>query len=69
MQNYLIPIVKIISLSILITFIIKYGSSYISLTPSSTNVMIGVFLPTLILGGILLWRWQNNSSSSAKSDL
>jgi hypothetical protein len=58
MQNYLIPLVKILGLSTLIAFMIKYGSPQIPLAPSLINVMIGVFLPTFVVGGILLWRWQ-----------
>lgn len=69
MQNYLIPLVKILGLSTLIAFIIKYGSPLISLTPSFVNVMVGVFLPTLILAVVLCLRWQNNASSSLDSDL
>ncbi|MGK7944612.1 MAG: hypothetical protein AB4058_09090 [Microcystaceae cyanobacterium] len=67
MQNYFIPLVKIIVLSTLITLIIKYGSPQIPLSSSLINVMIGVFSPTLILGIILLLRWQNYSSSSSNS--
>ena len=54
-------ILKVVFLSAILSFLIKYGGRFIPITSANVNALILVLLPTLILSLILVWRWQQQS--------
>ncbi len=58
MQDKLITIFKILLLSTFISLTLKYGGKMVSISPSLINVMIAVFFPSVVMAGLLLWRWK-----------
>ncbi|MDJ0689994.1 MAG: hypothetical protein QNJ41_15950 [Xenococcaceae cyanobacterium MO_188.B32] len=51
-------ILKVVFLSAILSFLIKYGGKFIPITSTTLDALILVLLPTLILSLILGWRWQ-----------
>lgn len=60
MQSQIVFLLKILLLSALVSVFIKYVAPYFAIAPTSFNAAIAVFLPPIVLGGLLLWRDRNN---------
>ncbi|WP_442994293.1 hypothetical protein [Scytonema sp. PRP1] len=44
---------------------IKYVMPNLSIPATATNAVIIVFLPTLIMASVLLWRWRFSPAESS----
>jgi hypothetical protein len=54
-------ILKVLVISAALSILIKYVGPILNIGATSVNVLIGVFLPTLIMAGVLGWRtWQDS---------
>ncbi|WP_460205111.1 hypothetical protein [Scytonema sp. NUACC21] len=62
MQNQLIFVLKVLLLSAGLSVLIKYALPNLPIPPTATNALIIVFLPTVIVGSVLLWRFQNQNN-------
>ncbi|EKQ67828.1 hypothetical protein OsccyDRAFT_4119 [Leptolyngbyaceae cyanobacterium JSC-12] len=51
-------ILKVLALSVLISIGIKQGGGYLPVTPTATTAWVAVLTPSLLLAGLLGWRWQ-----------
>lgn len=58
MLDKTIYIAKIIGISLLLSFLIKYGGQWLHPQPSVAVAIAGVILPSLVLGLILAGRGQ-----------
>lgn len=56
-------IIKVLVLSLVISFGIKYFGPYLSLSPNNISVLIAVLTPTIIMGSLLLWRFNDQKIS------
>ncbi len=56
MQNQLQFVLKVFLLSAGLSVLIKYVMPNLSIPATATNALIIVFLPTLIMASVLLWR-------------
>jgi hypothetical protein len=56
MQNQIGFIFKLFLFSGLLSALIKYAGPFLNIPPTATSALIAVFLPTVILGLIFLWR-------------
>jgi hypothetical protein len=56
-------IIKVFVFSLLISWAIKYFGPYLSLSPNNINVLIAVLTPTIIMGSLLLWRFNDQKIS------
>ena len=54
---------KVVLLSAILSFLIKYGGKFMPITSNSINALILVLLPTLILSLILGWRSQQQEQT------
>lgn len=54
-------LVKVFLFSTALSLAIKYGGALLPATPTATNALIGVMLPTLILAIALGWRTRRNA--------
>ena len=52
---------KVLLLSAILSFAIKYGGKFIPLTDGTFDALILVLSPTIILSLILGWRWQQQT--------
>ena len=50
-------VVKVLLISTVLSFLIKYGGRYVPVEPSTTVAAIAVLSPSLIIGFILGWRY------------
>ena len=57
-------IFKILALSTVLSFLLKYGGRYLLLKPTTTTALIIVLMPSLVTGLVLGWRYYSNSRSS-----
>ena len=51
-------ILKVLVISTGLSILIKYGGPTLSISTTPTNVLIVVFVPTLVMASALLWRLQ-----------
>ena len=51
-------ILKVVLLSAILSFLIKYGGKFIPITSTPLDALTVVLLPTFILSLIFGWRWQ-----------
>ncbi|KAB8314175.1 hypothetical protein SD81_039975 [Tolypothrix campylonemoides VB511288] len=56
MQNQFGFVLKVFLLSAGLSVLIKYVLPSVSIPATATNALIIVFLPTLIMASVLLWR-------------
>nr|WP_242039833.1 hypothetical protein [Anabaena sphaerica] len=56
MKNQILFLLKLLLLSTLISFLIKYAGPMFLIPLTSTNALILVLLPTIIMITVLLWR-------------
>ncbi len=49
-------LLKLLLFSGLLSVLIKYGSPFVWIPATETNVLIMVLLPTVIMATVLLWR-------------
>ncbi len=56
-------ILKVVILSAILSFFIKYGGKFIPLTSNTLDALFLVLSPTLILSLILGWRWQQQKQA------
>ena len=56
-------ILKVVLLSAILSFLIKYGGKFIPITSNRVDALILVLLPTLILSLILGWRSQQQEQT------
>ncbi|WP_026082722.1 hypothetical protein [Mastigocladopsis repens] len=62
MQNQFGFILKVFFLSAGISVLIKYVLPSLSIPATATNALIIVFLPTIIMTSVLLWRFQRQQN-------
>jgi membrane protein implicated in regulation of membrane protease activity len=62
MNNPLQFIVKVFLLSALISIAIKYGGPWLRIPASPAIALIAVFLPSVLVAMVLMWRWQRMRS-------
>lgn len=63
MKNQLFFLLKLLLLSTVISFLIKYAGPMLLLPATSLNALILVLLPTLIMITLLLWRMPAQKQS------
>ena len=63
MNNQAGFILKVIFLSAILSFLIKYGGKFVPINSSNLDALILVVLPTLILSVILGWRWTQQAKN------
>ncbi|WP_245939881.1 hypothetical protein [Stenomitos frigidus] len=51
-------IFKVLVLSVGLSIAIKYGAPALAIPPTTTSVLIAVWLPAVIAALTLGWRWQ-----------
>nr|WP_228020652.1 hypothetical protein [Sphaerospermopsis sp. LEGE 08334] len=56
MKNQLFFLLKLLLLSTVISFLIKYAGPMLLIPATSLNALFSVFLPTVIMITLLLWR-------------
>ncbi len=56
-------VLKVVFLSAILSFSIKYGGKFTPLTSTTFDALILVLLPTLILSLILAWRWRQQEQT------
>ena len=56
MKDQIIFLLKVLLLSAVISFFIKYVAPSFSIPETATNALIIVLLPTVIMATILLWQ-------------
>jgi len=49
-------VLKILLLSTILSWLIKYGGQYLPLMPTTETVLIIVLMPSVVIGLILGWR-------------
>jgi hypothetical protein len=49
---------KVLIISLLLSWLIKYPASSLAIPPTATNALILVFVPTLMLAIALWWRYS-----------
>lgn len=54
-------IVKVLILSTVLSVLIKYGGQMAAIAPTQVNVLLGVFLPTIVMAILLRWRARNKA--------
>ncbi len=54
-------LIKVLLLSIALSFLIKYGGRYVPIQPTNAIATIIVILPSLIIGFILGWQYLKKS--------
>lgn len=62
MQNELSLVLKVFVVSAGLSFFIKYVLPSVPIPATATNALIIVFLPTVILASLLLWRFQKRQT-------
>lgn len=55
-------LVKVLVFSAALSLLIKYGGRLLPLAPTTTNALIGVIFPTLVLALALGWRARRNAA-------
>ena len=60
MENQFRFIAKVVLISILISLLIKYSRTMVTIHPTTTNGLLIVILPTVILGLALVYRKIKN---------
>ncbi|NJL10032.1 MAG: hypothetical protein HC908_07220 [Calothrix sp. SM1_7_51] len=70
MDNYLGFFIKVFILSLGISLLIKYVGPNLGIPETTAVVLITILSPTVILGILFLWRFQNQGSavSSPEND-
>lgn len=56
MISQTIFITKVIILSVVLSLLIKYVAPWFALTGNTINALLSIFLPSIIMGGLLWWR-------------
>jgi hypothetical protein len=51
---------KVMLLSALVSIALKFGGRYLPITGTTTTVLIAVWLPSIFLAVLLLYRWQRD---------
>lgn len=54
----LTTILKVLGLSVLLSFAIKYGGPFFPTAATSTNAWVAVLVPPSLMAIALAWRWQ-----------
>jgi membrane protein implicated in regulation of membrane protease activity len=54
---------KVGVLSIVLSIAIKYGGPLLPIAATSTNALIAVWVPALLIATLLGWRWQQKIKS------
>ncbi|ARV58510.1 hypothetical protein BZZ01_07525 [Nostocales cyanobacterium HT-58-2] len=62
MQNQFGFVLKVFILSAGLSVLIKYVFPSLYIPATATNALIMVFLPTVLMMGILLWRFQRQQN-------
>ncbi|MEH2385005.1 MAG: hypothetical protein V7K14_04255 [Nostoc sp.] len=58
MENQLGLVLKLLLLSTLLSLLIKYAAPSLSIPATTTNALIIILLPIVIIAIALLWRFQ-----------
>ncbi|MHC5613180.1 MAG: hypothetical protein ACYTXA_19810 [Nostoc sp.] len=58
MENQLGLVLKLLLLSALLSLLIKYAAPSLSIPATTTNALIIILLPIVIIAIALLWRFQ-----------
>ncbi len=64
MKPKIILIGKVLAIAWLIALFIKYIAVTLPISPSTTNALIGVFFPPVVMVLLLIWRNQDNVSQN-----
>jgi hypothetical protein len=64
MNDRLSFIIKVLLASAILSFAIKYGGRLLSIEPTTTNAIVAISLPTVIIAIILAWRLFTGVSRS-----
>lgn len=64
MENQLGLVVKVLLLSMVLSFLIKYVAPILPIPGTATNALILVLLPTVIMAIALAWRFQAQKQNS-----
>ncbi|MBC5795153.1 MAG: hypothetical protein VKL60_04495 [Sphaerospermopsis sp.] len=67
MKNQLFFLLKLLLLSTVISFLIKYAGPMVLIPGTSLNALILVLLPTVILITLLLWRMPTQKQSRGEA--
>jgi hypothetical protein len=67
MQNQLGFIVKLIFFSGVLSFLIKYEGASLAIPQTTTNVIVIILLPTLMMTALLIWRIPKTSKTGSGS--
>ncbi len=62
MDTQLTFITKVILLSLVIALLIKYVGPFLHIPAMGLNAIISVFMPTIIMGIILIWRMNKQAN-------
>lgn len=49
-------IVKILGISLILSFLVKYGGQWLNPDPTVAAAIAGVIVPSVVLGLVLAWR-------------
>jgi len=60
-------IFKVFGVSLLLSLGIKYGGPLLSISPTLTNVLLAIWLPSVTLAIVLGWRWRRSNALSNQS--
>ncbi|MFN6464207.1 MAG: hypothetical protein RMZ41_020660 [Nostoc sp. DedVER02] len=63
MGNQLGLVLKLLSLSALLSLLIKYAGPSVPIPATATNALIIVLLPIVIIAIALLWRFQTQKQN------
>lgn len=51
-------ILKVLALSIFLSVLIKWLGPFVPVAATNTTALIVVLTPSILLAGLLSWRWQ-----------
>lgn len=54
----LTTILKVLGLSVLLSFAIKYGGPFLPTAATPINAWVAVLVPPSVMAIALVWRWQ-----------
>ena len=61
MDNQTRFIVKVLILATIISVLIKYGGSLLSIAPTQSNILVAITLPSFIMAVVFWWRTTQNN--------
>jgi hypothetical protein len=66
-MNTVSVILKVLLLSAVLSIGIKYLAPNFNIPPTATSALVAVFLPTLVMAGVLGWRsWKQMNAEETQ---